>query len=31
MALTRQQKQALVTQYADMLSSGKDVVLIQQS
>lgn len=31
MALTRQQKQVLVNQYADMLSSGKDVVLVEQS
>ena len=31
MALTRQQKQALITQYADMLSSGKDVVLVEQT
>lgn len=30
MALTRQQKQELISQYADMLSSGKDVVLIEQ-
>lgn len=31
MALTRQQKQELISQYADMLSSGKDVVLIEQN
>jgi ribosomal protein L10 len=30
MALTRQQKQELISQYADLLSSGKDVVLIEQ-
>lgn len=30
MALTKQQKQELIKQYADMLSSGKDVVLIEQ-
>lgn len=30
MALTKQQKQALIQQYADMLASGKDVVLVEQ-
>lgn len=30
MAFTRQQKQELISQYADLLSSGKDVVLIEQ-
>ena len=30
MALTRQQKQELINQYGEMLSSGKDVVLIEQ-
>ena len=30
MALTKQQKQTLIQQYADMLASGKDVVLVEQ-
>ena len=30
MALTKLKKQSLIQQYADMLSSGKDVVLVEQ-
>lgn len=30
MALTKQQKQDLIKQYAEMLESGKDVVLVEQ-
>lgn len=30
MALTKQQKQTLIQQYADMLASGKDVILVEQ-